>query len=191
MNTRFGDLSCAARAQHIPVGPAPMTRTSLPSSISAIFAAHHPVARMSPASTAPVSLTPSGMTVRPVSACGTRTYSACMPSMRQPIAQPPSGRMQLFTLPRPQKKHSPQKVSTFTDTRSPGRTFFTARPTFSTTPTASCPTVTPTSARGTKPCRMCRSLVHMLASVTRTMASVSSAITGNGFSTSPNFPLLR
>ena len=97
INTRFGDFSLAARAQHIPVGPAPMTRTSLLSSISAIFAAHHPVARMSPASTAPASLTPSGMTVRPVSACGTRTSSACIPSMVQPIAHPPSGKVQLLT----------------------------------------------------------------------------------------------
>ena len=37
------------------------------------------------------------------------------------------------------EKHSPQKVSTFTDTRSPGFTFFTAFPVSITFPTNSCP----------------------------------------------------
>ena len=166
----------------MPVGPAPMTRTSEPSSMSAIFAAQKPVARMSPASNAALSDTPSGMTVSPQSACGTRTYSACMPSIRQPIAQPPSGRVQLLTAPRRQKKHSPQKVSTLIETRSPGLTLRTFLPTDSTMPTASCPTVMPGTARGTNPCIMCRSLVQTLASVTRTTASPSSTVCGRGFS---------
>ena len=42
--------------------------------------------------------------------------------MRHPKAQPPFGFVQLFTNPFLQKKHSPQKVSTFTVTRSPGFT---------------------------------------------------------------------
>ena len=108
--------------------------------------------------------------------------------MRQPRAQPPFGSVQLFTQPWRQKKHSPQKVSTFTVTRSPGRTLCTAGPTSSTTPTISWPTVMPGTARGTEPCLMCRSLVQMLARVTFTMASRSFCSTGLGFCRSSNFP---
>ena len=104
--------------------------------------------------------------------------------MRQPRAQPPLGSVQLLTQPWRQKKHSPQKVSTFTVTRSPGFTVETALPTSSTTPTISWPTVTPGTARGTEPCLMCRSLVQMLLRVTRTMASRSWTRTGRGFSSS-------
>ena len=92
--------------------------------------------------------------------------------MRHPKAQPPWGSVQLFTNPFWQKKHSPQKVSTLTVTRSPGFTVVTSAPICSTIPTISCPTVIPGTARGTLPCLMCRSLVQILPSVTRTMASV-------------------
>ena len=108
--------------------------------------------------------------------------------MRHPRAQPPSGSVQLFTYPRRQKKHSPQKVSTLTVTRSPTRTERTASPVSSTMPTISCPTVMPGTARGTLPWRICRSLVQMLASVTRTMASRGSSNTGRGFSRSSKRP---
>lgn len=108
--------------------------------------------------------------------------------MRQPRAQPPSGSVQLFTQPLRQKKHSPQKVSTFTVTRSPGRTVVTAAPTSSTTPTISWPTVMPGTARGTEPCLMCRSLVQMLDKVTRTMASRGSCRVGRGLSRSSKRP---
>ena len=57
--------------------------------------------------------------------------------MRQPSAHPPLGSVQLLTQPFLQKKHSPQKVSTFTVTLSPGRTLRTSGPTASTTPTIS------------------------------------------------------
>ena len=70
--------------------------------------------------------------------------------------------------------HSPQKVSTLTVTRSPGFTLVTSEPISSTTPTISCPTVIPGTARGTLPCLICRSLVQILPIVTRTMASVGS-----------------
>ena len=111
--------------------------------------------------------------------------------MRQPSAQPPLGSVQLFTHPWRQKKHSPQKVSTFTVTRSPGLTVVTAAPVSSTTPTISWPTVMPSTALGTEPCLMCRSLVQMLASVTRTMASRSSCKTGFGLSSRANVPCSR
>ena len=150
----------------MPVGPAPMSKTVSSGVISEMRAAQNPVARMSPTNSACSSETPSG----------------------QPNAQPPFGSVQLFTQPWRQKKHSPQNVSTLTLTRSPGRTDVTAAPTASTTPTISCPTVMPGTARGTEPCLMCRSLVQMELSVTRTMASRGSAITGAGLSSRAKWP---
>ena len=159
----------------MPVGPAPRISTVSSRPISAMRAAQKPVARMSPAN----------------SACRSVTLSACPPSMRQPRAQPPLGSVQLLTYPWRQKKHSPQNVSTFTLTRSPGRTVRTPGPTDSTTPTISWPTVIPGTARGTEPCLMCRSLVQMLDSVTRTSASPGSRSTGFGLSVSRKVPFSK
>ena len=94
----------------------------------------------------------------------------------------------MFTYPCRQKKHSPQNISTFTVTLSPGLTEVTSWPTSSTTPTISCPTVIPGTARGTLPCLMCKSLVQMLPNVTRTMASRPSCNSGRGFSLNSNLP---
>ena len=143
---------------------------------------------MSPTNNACSSLTLSGIRFNPWSAWGTLTCSACPPSILHPKAHPPFGSVQLLTCPCLQKKHSPQKVSTFTVTRSPGLTVRTLAPVSSTMPTISCPTVTPLTARGTLPCLMCKSLVQILPSVTRTMASSSSCKVGLGFSTSSNLP---
>ena len=151
-------------------------------------AAQNPVANTSPTNNACSSLTLSGMRLRPWSAYGTRTYSAWPPSMRQPSAQPPLGSVQLFTKPFLQKKHSPQKVSTLTVTRSPALTLRTSEPTSSTTPTISWPTVMPGTARGTLPCLICRSLVQILPSVMRTMASRGLCNSGFGLSISSNLP---
>lgn len=63
---------------------------------------------MSPKKSASSSETLSGILVRPLSAKGTRTYSAWQPSMRQPSSQPPSS--QLLINPCWQNQHSPQKV---------------------------------------------------------------------------------
>ena len=172
----------------MPVGPAPMISTVSSAVISDIHAAQYPVASTSPTNSACRSVTLSGILFSPVSAKGTRTYSACPPSIRQPSAQPPFLSVQLLTKPFLQKKHSPQKVSTLTVTRSPGLTWVTALPTASTTPTISCPTVMPGTARGTLPCLICKSLEQMLASVTLTMASRSCCSTGLGLSISSNFP---
>ena len=60
--------------------------------------------------------------------------------------------------------------------------------TASTMPTISCPTLIPGTARGTEPCLMCRSLVQIELSVTRTMASRGSCITGRGFSKRAKLP---
>ena len=110
---------------------------------------------------------------------GIRNTDVFRLSAVDPAAQRPAS-VQLFTQPCLQKKQFPQKVSTFTVTRSPGRTEETEEPIFSTTPTISWPTVIPGTAFGTEPCLMCRSLVQMLESVTRTMASLLSSKTGFG-----------
>ena len=73
-----------------------------------------------------------------------------------------------------------------TATRCPGFTFRTAPPTASTIPTISCPTMIPGTARGTPPCRICRSLAQMDERVTRTTASVGCKRTGAGRSSRIN-----
>ena len=127
------------------------------------------------------------MTVRPLSAKGTRTYSVWQPSMRQPSSQPPS--TQLFTKPRLQNQHSPQKVSTLAATRWPGLIFLTASPTATTSPANSWPRITPSLARGTAPLRMWKSLVQMLDIPTLTMASRGSSRVGTGRSSKRRSPL--
>ena len=186
--TRAGACRRTQSAVQYPVGPPPMMSTVSPLRIFAMPAAQYPVDSRSPVKSACSSLTPSGILTRLVSARGMRANCACPPSMRQPIDQPPSGWVQLFTQPFLQKKHSPQNVSTLTATRSPGRTCFTCPPAFSTIPTNSCPTVTPGTARGTAPLRICRSLVQMLESVTRTTASRGPCRTGSGFCVRASFP---
>ena len=126
------------------------------------------------------------MRVKALSAYGTRTYSAWQPSMVQPRSQPPCS--QLLTQPRRQKKHSPQKVSQFTATRSPGEKDLTPAPTSSTTPTNSWPSTVSGVARGTAPRMICRSLVQMVERVTRTMASAGPISRGRGRSRSAMLP---
>ena len=82
-----------------PAGPAPITATCWPASICEICAAQYPVDSRSPVSSAASSLTPSGMRLSPCSTYGTRTYSACPPSMRRPSDHPPRGSLQLLTKP--------------------------------------------------------------------------------------------
>ena len=183
-----GFFSIVQSSVQIPVGPAPMMSTVSSSEISEIRVAQKPVARISPTNNACSSLTASGIRFNPWSANGTLIYSAWPPSMRHPKAQPPLGSVQLLTYPWRQKKHSPQKVSTFTVTLSPGLTDNTSAPICSTTPTISWPTVMPGIARGTLPCLICRSLVQILLRVTRMIASRESLISGLGFSNNLNFP---
>ena len=95
----FGCFNITQSSVQIPVGPAPIISTVSSGLISEIRAAQNPVASTSPTNNACSSLTLSGMRLRPWSAYGTRTYSACPPSMRQPSAQPPLGSVQLFTKP--------------------------------------------------------------------------------------------
>ena len=59
-----------------PVGPAPITTTVSAGFNSPIEAAQYPVASISPLKSASSSLTSSGISVIPMSAIGTLTYSA-------------------------------------------------------------------------------------------------------------------
>ena len=166
----FGFFSIEQSKVQIPVGPAPMMRTVSFSVISEMRVAQNLCKYVTDKQSLLVT-DRVGNAIQSLIGIGTLTYSACPPSMRQPKAHPPLGSVQLLTYPCWQKKHFPQKVSTFTVTLSPGLTDVTPVPTSSTTPTISCPTVVPSIARGTLPCLICRSLVQMLPRVTRTIAS--------------------
>ena len=93
----MGCFSMAHSSVQMPVGPAPMMSTVSSVEISLMRAAQNPVASTSPTKSACSSVTASGIRFRPCDASGTRTYSVCPPSMRQPSAQPPWGEVQLFT----------------------------------------------------------------------------------------------
>ena len=172
---------------HIPTGPAPITATVSPGFISQSSAPKYPLDRMSPRSKAFLSVTASGILVSPISAKGTRTYSAWHPSIRQPSSQPPYS--QLLMNPRLQNQQSPQKVIQFAATRSPGFRPFTCAPHATISPTNSCPRTISSFARGTAPCMTCKSLVHIVDSVTLTIASCGLLIAGTGRSVSSVFPL--
>ena len=92
---------------------------------------------LSPKKSASSSETLSRISVSPLSAKGTRTYSAWQPSMRQPSSQPPSS--QLLMNPCWQNQHSPQKVMQLAATRSPGRRWERELPASTISPTNSCP----------------------------------------------------
>ena len=167
---RRGCFSLAQSNVQIPVGPAPISSTVSSGVISEIRAAQKPVPECHPRK---VPAHPS-LHRECGSIPGRHAAPARIPPVRRRCGNqchPPSGSSQLFTYPCWQKKHSPQKVSTLTVTRSPGFTVVTSEPTFSTMPTISCPTVIPGTARGTLPCLMCKSLVQILPNVTRTRAS--------------------
>ena len=73
----------------IPVGPPPIIRTVSSFPISVILLAQYPVAKISPTNKASSSGTLSGILLSPWFAHGTRTYSACPPSILHPSARPP------------------------------------------------------------------------------------------------------
>ena len=83
-------FSITQRSVQIPIGPAPIIRTVSSSVISLMRAAQKPVAKTSPTNSACSSVTLSGIRFNPCQARGTRTYSACPPSILQPSAQPPT-----------------------------------------------------------------------------------------------------
>ncbi|MED7925932.1 hypothetical protein SMD20_16885 [Nonomuraea sp. LP-02] len=76
-----------------PMGPAPTTTTLSPGRIRPLSTpTSYEVGRMSASMSAASSLAPSGSSWVEVSANGTRTYSAWVPSMRWPRIQPPRPR---------------------------------------------------------------------------------------------------
>ena len=123
------------------------------------------------------SLTPAGTGYVDVSANGTRTYSACVPSIRWP--EDPSATAE--TLAVAALAAEPARAARG-DARHEhpvaGLTFLTPAPTDSTVPTASWPRMRPSVTSGTSPFRMCRSVPQIVTASTRTIASVSATIVG-------------
>ena len=76
-----------------------------------------------------------------MSACGMRTYSACVPSIALPRIQPPV--VQCEYMPLRQYSHLPQDEMQEISTWSPGLKVVTPAPTSSTTPTPSWPRMRP------------------------------------------------
>src|SRR4051794_13041354 len=95
-----------------------------------------------------------GITVGPISAYGTRTYSACPPSNPPAVCEypkiPPTAvasgldSWQFPYSPCLQKAHFPQAMLNGTSTLSPIFKFCTEDPTSTTSPQNSCPKVLPT-----------------------------------------------
>lgn len=142
---------------------------------------------MSASSTASLLSTAPGSGCVDRSAYGTRTYSACVPSIKWPRIQPPPSRHCPY-VPSRQKRQRPHAVMHETRTRSPGRIVRTSLPTSTTSPTASCPSTVPGRTSGTSPLRMCRSVPQMVTASTRTIASVASWIPGSATSSHADFP---
>ena len=90
---------------------------------------------MSLSITSASSSAPAGIPYRLMSACGMRTYSACVPSMLLPRIQPPV--LQCEYIWRRQLAHLPQALTHEISTGSPALKAVTAEPTASTTPTPS------------------------------------------------------
>ncbi len=118
-----------------------------------------------------------------VSAYGTRTDSAWVPSMRWPKIQPiPPTVWQCEGMPRWQYSQRPHLVMAGTSTRSPTPNPLTASPTSVTVPTASWPRMRPSVTAATSPWRMCRSVPQIVVVSTLTTTSVGSWIAASGTS---------
>ncbi len=135
-----------------------------------------PVGRMSLSMTSASSSAPAGIGYRLVSACGMRTYSACVPSMLLPRIQPPVAQCEYMPLRHGSQR--PHELMHEISTWSPGLKVVTAAPTASITPTPSWPRMVPGLQVATSPLRMCRSVPQIVVRVMRTMASPGDATTG-------------
>src|SRR6202035_5639380 len=128
-------------------------------------------------------VTPAGTAYSEVSAYGTRTDSAWVPSIRWPKIQPmPPTVWQCDGMARWQYSQRPHLVMAGTSTRSPALKPFTASPTWVTVPTASWPRMRPSVTAATSPCRMCRSVPQIVVVSTFTTTSVGSLIAASGTS---------
>src|SRR6204780_798758 len=126
-----------------PTAPAPTTATVSPGRTPpASTPTSYPLGSESARKIACSFVTLSGTAYREVSANGTRTYSAWVPSMRWPKIQPiPPTVWQCEGMPRWQYSHRPHLVMAGTRTRSPTLNPLTASPTAVTVPTASWPRI--------------------------------------------------
>src|SRR6266568_1704339 len=124
-----------------------------------------------------------------VSANGTRTDSAWVPSIKWPKIQPmPPTVWQCEGMLRWQYSHRPHFVMAGTSTRSPTLNPLTASPTAVTVPTASWPRMRPSVTAGTSPCRMCRSVPQIVVVSTLTTTSVGSLMLASGTSSHAFWP---
>src|SRR6187200_3336639 len=115
------------------MGPEPTIATVEPGATLPFKTPHSkPVGRISLNITSASSSAPAGIGYRLVSACGVRTYSACVPSISLPRIHAPV--LQWEYMPRLQFSHFPQEDTHEIRTRSPGRNAVTPAPTESMTP---------------------------------------------------------
>src|SRR5580700_971971 len=164
-----------------PTGPAPTTATVSPGrTFPASTPTSYPVGSESARKMACSFVTCAGTAYNEVSAYGTRTDSAWVPSMRWPKIQPiPPTVWQCDGIPRWQYSQRPHFVMAGTSTRSPTPNPLTAEPTAVTVPTASWPRMRPSTTAGTSPLRMCRSVPQIVVVSIRTTMSVGSAGAGS------------
>src|ERR687894_239664 len=167
-----------------PTAPAPTTATVCPGrTLPASTPTSYPVGSESARKIACWSDTSWGTAYREVSAYGTRTYSAWVPSIRCPKIQPiPPTVWQCDGIPRWQYSQRPHLVIAGTSTRSSTENPRTASPTSVTVPTASWPRTRPSVTASTSPCRMCRSVPQIVVVSTRTTTSVGSTTAASGTS---------
>src|SRR5436190_20693029 len=134
-------------------------------------------------------VTLAGTAYSEVSAYGTRTDSAWVPSIRWPKIQPmPPTVWQCEGMLRWQYSQRPHLVMAGTSTRSPALNPLTASPTSVTVPTASWPRMRPSVTAGTSPCRMCRSVPQIVVVSTLTTTSVGSLMLASGTSSHAFWP---
>src|SRR4029079_5842093 len=149
--TRAGVNSLLVASAASPIGPAPTITTVSPGATPPFRTpTSYDVGRMSASSTASSLLTLSGSLYTDRSANGTRTCSACVPSIRWPRIQPPPPRHCPYVASL-QYLQLPPAVMHETSTRSPTATRCREAPTSTTVPTASCPSTRPGVTSGTSP----------------------------------------
>src|ERR1700722_19624149 len=173
-----------------PTAPAPTTATVSPGrTCPASTPTSYPVGSESARKMACSLVTCPGTAYSEVSAYGTRTDSAWVPSMRWPKIQPiPPTVWQCEGMPRWQYSQRPHFVMAGTRTRSPTANPLTASPTSVTVPTASWPRMRPSVTAATSPWRMCRSVPQIVVVSTRTTTSVGSWIAASGTSSQAFLP---
>ncbi len=186
---RAAPWSRAATVAQRPIGPWPKIATSSPRPTRPFSTAAKPPEATPPRSRTCSSVKVSGIGTRLACAKGIRTNSACAPSIVLPSRQPPRCPWQCAACPFRQLSHWPQGVVDPNNTRCPGSYPKMSSPSSCTTPTASCPSVSP-GRTGNSPFTMWRSVAQTDALVTRTIASPIAGL-GTGFVSIPKRPGAR